>query len=454
MSEKRTSNSTAQPDDLRAARQKARQRRRRQLMVRRTLLILGILVLVALIVTIVVMKIVADQKSAKGETVDFLAVKEIVVEGDTRYSDQQIIDASKLYVGQSLLSVNKVTAHDNLTAAFPYLETVEVSNASFYTIHIRVSEVPVMAVAACDDGWMILGDNNRALELVTEENVPENLVRIQGATFEGKEVGKSLLDERSLRICETLIHAARRYDLKNMTTIDLTTKTRISILLDERLQVLLGNENHLTTQIEALVGALPTVYKNNGEDANGRLDMLFYADTDTTNDKAIYTPADVLEDLNQMQQKPLAAVQVKNEWVTINAKNIALEKMPEDFLSEELIRVTGATIQSVDPIVSEELLDKRSLAIFKAVVDGAALHESVAVVHLDMTDKTAITLQLREGLRVLLGDATALSTQMDALAGVLPTVWEEHGEDADGVLDMTSYADDDNTNDKAVYVAR
>ena len=88
------------------------------------------------------------------------------------------------------------------------------------------------------------------------------------------------------------------------------TSKEINALLDERLQVLLGNENHLTTQIEALVGALPTVYKNNGEDANGRLDMLFYADADTTNDKAIYTPADVLDDLNQMQQKPLAAVQV------------------------------------------------------------------------------------------------------------------------------------------------
>ena len=134
MSEQRTPNTQPQPEDLRAARLAARKKKRRQLMIRRTLLVLAIVLLVALIATAVVMKIVADQKSAKGESVNFLAVKEIVVEGATRYTDEQIIETSKLFVGQSLLSVNKVTAHDNLTAAFPDLATVEVSNASFYTL--------------------------------------------------------------------------------------------------------------------------------------------------------------------------------------------------------------------------------------------------------------------------------------------------------------------------------
>ena len=52
---------------------------------------------------------------------------------------------------------------------------------------------------------------------------------------------------------------------------------------------------------------------------------------------------------------------------------------------------------------------------------------------------------------MLLGDAASLSTRIDALAGVLPTVWEEHGETADGVLDMTSYGDGDSDNDKPTY---
>ena len=53
-----------------------------------------------------------------------------------------------------------------------------------------------------------------------------------------------------------------------------------------------------------------------------------------------------------------------------------------------------------------------------------------------------------------MGDSTALATQMDALAGVLPSVWEAHGEDADGLLDMTTYGDEDDSNDKAEYTAK
>lgn len=452
MKDQRTPNTNTQPDDLRQARQQARERKRRQLMVKRTIIVLTALLLVALIATGIVLKIVADQKSAKREAVGFLAVKEIVVEGETRYTDEEIIKASGLYVGQSLLSVNKIKAHDALTAAFPYLNTVEVGNASFYTLRIRVTDVPVMAVAELEEGWMILGDNNRALERVEPDAIPEGTVRIKGAVFDNQTVGKSLLDERSLRICRTLIEAASRYGLDTMTTIDITTKTKIHILLNERMQVVLGNETNLANQIQALVDILPTLYKNNGEDAAGRLNMLFYNDTDKKNDKAIYTPQELLEKLEQTQQKPMAAVKTEDAWITVNEDNVALEIVPEEYLPADVVRVVGATYDTA--AVGQTLLDKRSLTICNTILKGAAQHSKVNLTTIDITDKNAITLQLKEGLQVLLGDSTALATQMDALAGVLPTVWEEHGDKADGLLDMTSYGDDDDDNDEANYIAK
>lgn len=452
MKDQRTSTTKQQPDDLRQARMEARRRRRRKLMIIRTLIVLAIVLLIALLIAAVAVKIVADQKSAKGETTHFLAVKKIVVEGDTRYTDEEIIKASKLYVGQSLLSVNKVQAHDALTAAFPYLDTVEIGNASFYNLRIRLTEVPVMAVAECDDGWMILGDNNRALESVTAEDVPEGLVRIVGATFEGQEVGKSLLDERSLRICRTLIAAANRYELDTMTTIDIREKTKIRILLNERMQVVLGNETNLATQIEVLVDTLPTLYKNNGEDAAGRLDMVFYSDDITTNDRAVYTPQEVLDKLLEAQQQPMAAVQTGDTWTIINEDNLALESVLEEQLPEGVVRVIGATYDTA--VVGKTLLDKRSLAIVSTLVDGASRSEQVHPARIDISDKTAITMQVEEGMRVLFGDATALEEQVKALDDILPTMWQKNGKTASGLLDITSYADEDDSNDKAVYTPK
>ena len=52
---------------------------------------------------------------------------------------------------------------------------------------------------------------------------------------------------------------------------------------------------------------------------------------------------------------------------------------------------------------------------------------------------------------MVLGEDSALEKQVKALAEALPTLWANNGTDAAGVLDMTTYGDDDPANDKAIY---
>ena len=282
------------PENLNQARQLARRRRRRRLMLIRTAIVLSIVLLLLLVGALVVMKIVGTQQSKRGEMASFLAVREIVVEGDTRYTSEELIDKSGLYVGQSLMGVNKVRAHELMMQNFPYLNTVEIGNASFDTLRIRVTETEVMGAVQLGEEWMIVGANNHALERLTADALPADVLRVVGATLEGETIGQSLLDERSLRVCRTVSAAAQLYGLDNMTTIDIVEKTNLSILLDERLRVVLGNETNIPAQIKMLVDTLPVLYQNNGLEASGRLDMTTYADDDPNNDKAVYTPAELL----------------------------------------------------------------------------------------------------------------------------------------------------------------
>ena len=440
-----------EPDDLRKARQLARQRRRRKLMIQRTLIVSAIALIVLLVGSGIGIKIRADQKSAKGEAVRFLAVKEIVVEGDTRYTDEEIIKASTLYVGQSLLSVDKGNASKALVTNLPYLDgnQVVVDNASFYVLRIKVAEVPVVAAVEDDGDWLILGANNRAMERVKEKDIPDGVVRVVGASTVSTEVGKTLLDDRCLRICGTLLTEANRYGLDSLTTIDVTTKTKICIWVDERIEVVLGGETNLPNQIKALTETLPTLYANNGEDAAGRLNMIFYSDDDKSNDKSIYTPQEVLDKLEEEAKKPMAAVQIGNEWAVINEDNVVLETMPEEHLPEGLVRIEGAAYEAV--VVGKELLDVRSLYICHTIIQEANRQETVALESVDIADQTEITVRLSGGIQVLLGESNALEAQVKALAQALPMVWETYGEDAVGLLDMTAYGDDDPDNDKATF---
>ena len=314
MSKEQRPRQSATPTDPAAARKAARRKRRIRRRIIRIAIVLTALLLVALLIALVVLRISGGIAKDKGEAASLLAVKAIEVEGDTRYTDEEIIAASGIYVGESLLVINKVEAHNAVLARFPYLDTVDVGNASFSTIRIQVRETPVMGVVETATGYLVVGENNRALELITDEaTLPAGAVRIQEATLLEETVGKPLLNERSLRVTATLLSAARQYGLADVTGIQLGQKTNIRLMWKNQIEVVLGNESNLALQIKALVGILPTLLNNNGEGATGRLDMRSYADGDAANDRAIFSPM-TLEELQGTNEVP-SDVTTPNESV-------------------------------------------------------------------------------------------------------------------------------------------
>lgn len=282
------------PQNTPEARKAARMKRRRRLRLMRAAIMLTVILVLGLVVALVVLRAMGIAASKRGETTTFLAVKAIEVEGDSRYTDEQILQESGLYVGQSLLAVNKVQAHQRLMQAFPYLDWVEIGNSSFDTVRIQVRETAVLGAVEASDGWLVLGANNHALERLAADGVPEGMLRIRGAATVGEAIGDPLLDERSLRVTTTIIDAAATNKLEGITGIDLTEKTNIRLWWKDRIEVVLGNESNLAAEIDHLPGILESMLKNNGETAAGRLDMSSYADDNPNNDRAIYTPAELL----------------------------------------------------------------------------------------------------------------------------------------------------------------
>lgn len=281
------------PPNTPEARKAARMKRRRRLRLMRAAIMLTVVLVLGLVIALVVLRAMGIAASKRGETTTFLAVKAIEVEGDSRYTYEQIVQESGLYVGQSLLAVNKVQAHQRLMQAFPYLDRVEIGNSSFDTVRIEIRETAVLGAVEVFDGWLVLGANNHALERFEADGVPEGMLRIRGAATVGEAISEPLLDERSMRVATTVIEAAAN-KLEGITVIDLTEKTNIRLWWKDRIEVVLGNESNLAVEIDHLPGILESMIKNNGETATGRLDMSSYADDNPNNDKAIYTPAELL----------------------------------------------------------------------------------------------------------------------------------------------------------------
>lgn len=280
-----------------AARRLQRKRRRRQKKLLGIAILTAGALLLILVVALVALHITGTVAKNNGSQLSFMAVQKIEVEGETRYSSADIIQASGIYVGESLLVVNKVQAHDAILRQFPYLELVEVSNSSFSTIHIRVQETTVLGAVQTPDGYAMLGRNNHRLENLLEEQLPEGTIRIYGADTVDAQLGGNLLDERSLRITRTLLEAAQQQEVDTLTAIDLTEKTNIRAVWRDQILLVLGNESNLEEEIRAFQQLLPTLLKNNGEQAVGKLDMTSYSDDDSENNKAVYSPLEKLPSL-------------------------------------------------------------------------------------------------------------------------------------------------------------
>lgn len=280
--------------------QEQRAAKRRRLRRRRIIRLVTVLSVTALLLAAIVWGVIEIAKASRGESAAFFGVKAIEVEfvdgeGTVRYAKEDIIRASGIYINQSLLAVNKVQASNNVLGEFPYLDFVEVKNTSFSTVCISVAEAQVLAAVQTAQDWVIVGENNHILEKVTTEDLPDDLVRVVGGDVLSENLGGDALDERSLRVCTTLVGAIQVNELEDITVIDVTEKTDLRLWWKDRIEIILGNESNLTAQVTAFNRLLPTLLEKNGNSAAGQLDMTSYADDKTENDRAVFTPADAVK---------------------------------------------------------------------------------------------------------------------------------------------------------------
>lgn len=220
------------------------------------------------------------------------SVKEITVSGDTRYLAEAIIQQSGLAVGQSIWSVNRVEAADKVVAAFPYIKEVTVTKTGFDKLEIHVTETDAIGALYGFGQWLAVGSNGRLLEaFAVESDRPPRMLYLKGAEALSNVVGETVLDERSLAIVTELQAAFDEYGLFGVGEIDLTNKSDLRLLWNNRITVKLGNDSNLTHEIGVVMSTLPGIEKQYGEHAAGQLDVSSFSEGGTM---AVFTPLDLL----------------------------------------------------------------------------------------------------------------------------------------------------------------
>ena len=193
--------------------------------------------------------------AAAGALTMFIRTGVIVVEGNERYSKEQIIAAAGVQQGDNLVLLNKYKVKQAVFDALPYVETVAISRKYPDALILTVTECSAAAALPGEGGVWLMSSAGKLLEKTA--GVPEGAAEVTGCTLSGPAAGKAAAfseeDSYKLdRLLELLREAEGRSLLAHIGTIDLGDGAHITFTYQDRFTVKLPWDADMDRSLRAV----------------------------------------------------------------------------------------------------------------------------------------------------------------------------------------------------------
>lgn len=202
----------------------------------------------------------------------FFRVEHIVITGMSRYSEQEVLDASGLELGGNLYFINKFEVKRTMFARLPYVEEIRINRKLPDTLLVEVRECTAEAAVRDGDGCWLLSDNGKLLEYAAAPDT--SLVLLEGvALVEPALAAQADFGEASYRagVALTLLREAERRGMRDkIVSIDLSDDTALSMEYLYRFTVRLP----WTADVGYKLETLETVVNYLENNETGRIDLM------------------------------------------------------------------------------------------------------------------------------------------------------------------------------------
>ena len=214
----------------------------------------------------------------------FFKIETVHVTGNSRYREEEILEASGIRIGDNMFLMNKFRAAESVTALLPYVETVQIRRQIPTTLQIDVTECSTPA-AIKQDGtvWLINGDG-KIVDSVSSA-VWSDYPQVTGITLLDPVIGQTIAVEAEaessyMKLFDLLGQLERREMLSDVQAIHLEDSSVITMRYLDRFDVIFGYEADFAYKLDYLCAVVQRLEVNE----TGTIDM-------TQNDKASFIPA-------------------------------------------------------------------------------------------------------------------------------------------------------------------
>lgn len=177
----------------------------------------------------------------------FFKIDEITVGGNSRYSNEAIIAATGLEVGDNLYWFNKNRIIDKLLAEFSYIDGVLIRRGVPDTVMITITESePLAYIRSAGSYWLV----NAELKLLEKVSSPGEAMEIVGLELLEPEAGSqvAVAEEDSLKLSQLrqLLRALSGYAFfVQVNQVDVSIVSSPSFRYDNRLTVNIGDTSDI-----------------------------------------------------------------------------------------------------------------------------------------------------------------------------------------------------------------
>lgn len=195
-------------------------------------------------------------------------VKNISVQGSTLYDDSEIVKASGIKVGDSIIFSNMKLCEENICKNLDYVDSAKINRDFFGNVTIELEAAKVSFSINQDEKYYLISEKDKILEI--SEEIPPEIVVAQGIDFEISENKVKYSDETKKQLFFKILNQFKEQDLNYVKKIDVTNCENLEVLYDDRLNILLGSDEELkykvSTAKEIITGKLSVHEK-------GKLDL-------------------------------------------------------------------------------------------------------------------------------------------------------------------------------------
>ena len=187
-------------------------------------------------------------------------VKTFSIEGLAPYTNDEIIAASGIQLGKSLIFADVDEACENIEKILPYTDNVVITKKLPSGIIIRLeSTEKVYAIELSNGTYALLDKNLKVLEYAA--GIPEGLTLIKGAVPNKTDIGETVgfaseiiedeknPQDKTLSLILEISDSIDENLMKDINLIDISTSSNIHLIYQNRIVLNLGDSSEITSKL-------------------------------------------------------------------------------------------------------------------------------------------------------------------------------------------------------------